>query len=386
MRLKELDVLRAIAILLVLGRHLRPCPRGGWPWPIEEFFAVWNRCGWAGVDLFFVLSGFLISGLLFREYLAYRSISFGRFFMRRGFKIYPAFYTYLLASALMKLLLGRPAEPAVLLSEGFFVQNYGPAIQNHTWSLAVEEHFYLLLPLTLLFLGRTGKAGRDAFRPLVPICLGVGLVLLSLRIHLFYALPFTPKSHIAPTHLRIDSLLFGVLLSYFYHFRREETVAFVRAWSYWLLVASFALISPMLFLDLGKQFFLQTVGLSCLTLGFGGLLMLSLCRRAPAPAFARGIGSFLAAIGFYSYSIYLWHLNVAVFTRSLTDSLLAGRRSCLLEAAIYLPGSILAGVLMAKIVEVPVLALRDRWFPSRSAALDEASVKEADQPAQPREL
>ncbi|HXJ16319.1 MAG TPA: acyltransferase, partial [Candidatus Polarisedimenticolia bacterium] len=79
MRNKRLDVLRSIAVLLVLLYH-------------SEIGTRLANAGWAGVDLFFVLSGFLISGLLFTEYKKRGSIDFKRFFIRRGLKIYPAFY------------------------------------------------------------------------------------------------------------------------------------------------------------------------------------------------------------------------------------------------------------------------------------------------------
>src|SRR5438128_1927817 len=83
-RLIYLDVLRAAAILLVLGAHTRefnlPDNTFG-----HRFFDIWRNIGWVGVDLFFVLSGFLIGGLLFAEYRKYRGIYFGRFLIRRAF-------------------------------------------------------------------------------------------------------------------------------------------------------------------------------------------------------------------------------------------------------------------------------------------------------------
>lgn len=88
MRNKRLDILRGIAVLFVLGRH-----------GVME--GVWKETGWAGVDLFFVLSGFLISGLLFSEYKRKRSIDLARFIIRRGFKIYPSFYLMLLTTFLV---------------------------------------------------------------------------------------------------------------------------------------------------------------------------------------------------------------------------------------------------------------------------------------------
>src|SRR5579862_6467579 len=87
-RNKRLDVLRCVAILAVIFRH-------------TEIWALMRRVGWIGVDLFFVLSGFLISGLLFSEYKKRHAISLKQFFIRRGLKIYPAFYVFLLLTGLM---------------------------------------------------------------------------------------------------------------------------------------------------------------------------------------------------------------------------------------------------------------------------------------------
>src|SRR5262245_40410993 len=81
------DLLRALAVLLVLGHHLWPAPADG-SVPGRVLFDLWHRGGWVGVDLFFVLSGFLVSGLLFAEYARSGRISPWRFYVRRGFKIY----------------------------------------------------------------------------------------------------------------------------------------------------------------------------------------------------------------------------------------------------------------------------------------------------------
>jgi peptidoglycan/LPS O-acetylase OafA/YrhL len=100
MRNKRLDILRCVAVVLVLGRH-------------GVIDGVWKETGWAGVDLFFVLSGFLISGLLFSEYKKKQSIDLPRFFIRRGFKIYPAFYLMLLTTFLVAASYGVYVAPGV---------------------------------------------------------------------------------------------------------------------------------------------------------------------------------------------------------------------------------------------------------------------------------
>src|ERR1700758_1823216 len=91
-RNESLDVLRCIAVLLVLGFHF-------------PYYALWGRLGWIGVDLFFVLSGFLISGLLFQEYKATESINLLRFLIRRGLKIYPSFYLLIVSAGILSLFL-----------------------------------------------------------------------------------------------------------------------------------------------------------------------------------------------------------------------------------------------------------------------------------------
>src|SRR5689334_22577354 len=168
-RLVVLDGLRGIAILLVLGRHAGPGLR-----PLWEF-------GWMGVDLFFVLSGFLVSGLLFHEYRRYGRIRPLWFLGRRGFKIYPAFYFLLLVTWFW---IGRGFPLRFFLYEALFVQNYFGYIWDQTWSLAVEEHFYLGLTLMMWALARFQK-GTDPFRGLPWITAAILAFVLALRLVTF---------------------------------------------------------------------------------------------------------------------------------------------------------------------------------------------------------
>src|SRR5204863_7752623 len=101
-RLVQLDLLRCLAIVLVLGRHMVPCPSHTNAW-LGRLTSIWQRGGWIGVDLFFVLSGFLVSGLLFREYQRHGSVDVVRFLIRRGFKIYPGFWVLLGATVALRI-------------------------------------------------------------------------------------------------------------------------------------------------------------------------------------------------------------------------------------------------------------------------------------------
>jgi len=137
-RLREIDFLRGIAILLVFFRH-------------KELFSSLTKMGWIGVDLFFVISGFLVSGLLFKEYKRFGSINVKLFLIRRGFKIYPIYYLSYIFYLFFKLK-SETFSLKYVLADLFFIQNYvygfGYAYVA-SWSLAIEEHFYLVLALLL---------------------------------------------------------------------------------------------------------------------------------------------------------------------------------------------------------------------------------------------
>lgn len=135
MRISGLDFVRGVAVILVLFRH------GTYECFIKDI-------GWAGVDLFFSMSGFLIASLVIKEYQATGSFDAKLFLIRRGFKIYPAFYVFLICSLLVNAIEHNLSyELRFILAEIFFLQSYLPHVWTHTWSLAVEEHFYFALAI-----------------------------------------------------------------------------------------------------------------------------------------------------------------------------------------------------------------------------------------------
>lgn len=370
-RLVPLDALRAVAVLLVIGRHI-PIPSS---LPADSalglFAAAWARGGWIGVDLFFVLSGFLISGLLFREHCQHGRISVGRFLIRRGLKIYPAFYFFLAATIGLRLYWGWRVNGSQVFAEVFFVQSYVRGVWNHTWSLAVEEHFYLLLPVLLLLMLRRARRGDDPFAALPTICGVLAIGILGLRIVNALTHGYRHDTHLFPTHLRIDSLLFGVLLSYWYHYRKTEvrTIA-LRHRGLFAVLGVGLLASPFL-VPLEKSMAIYTVGFSGLALGSGLLLMAAL----HAPAAIHGVLAPLAKVGAYSYSIYLWHMPVLGWLLPRIEQGLIGHRlSYVPRAALGVSLCLLLGAGISQLIEYRVLRLRDRLFPSRSQALSGAGA------------
>jgi len=355
--------MRAIAVLLVMGRHL-PAPDsnessivGACARFISE---AWHRGGWIGVDLFFVLSGFLVSGLLFREHQKFGSISSGRFLIRRGFKIYPAFWVLLLVTVAEAYFIHRQFHPKAILSELFFVQNYAYPHWNHTWSLAVEEHFYLILLLLFLFLAR----GRppNPFKCIPGMYLALAFISLVLRI--VTALLSAPAigNILLPSHLRMDSLFCGVTISYLYHYFSDGLFVIVRCYRILFLVGGSLAVAPAFVFPVETSPFILTFGLTLFQLG-GACILLGLLYLSPGKSIAIDTTAY---IGSHSYSIYLWHMPVLIWVMPTLGRHLGNWPS---YCVIYVICAGIIGILMALLIEFPVLRMRDKWFPSSGPGL-----------------
>jgi peptidoglycan/LPS O-acetylase OafA/YrhL len=359
-----LDLLRFAAVWLVLVRHMHVPPHDVAPW-VTGLLQVAARGGWVGVDLFFVLSGFLVSGLLFREHARTGRIAVRHFLVRRGLKIYPSFYLLIGLTVLQGVLGLRTLGVETVLREVFFLQNYGAGgLWNHTWSLAVEEHFYITLPLLLLLLIRWGPeaVGGDPFSRILSVFWVVALGALAARVYTTATTPFSWYTHMEPTHLRIDSLMFGVLLSYYYHRSRAEFERFARTYRGPLLAGGAALFAPAFVLELGHPY-LHTFGLTFLYVGAGMVLVAFLGIEFPNNALARST----AFLGARSYSIYLWPMPVSGWLVPILASFFPVFHEWPVIALTDLLGALVVGVVASELIEVPVLAFRDRYFPSRAA-------------------
>ena len=394
-RVLQLDILRGVAIVLVLGAHpVLPATEAGRFYMLAR---AWERFGWTGVDLFFVLSGFLVGGLLLRELHTKGRIDVRRFVIRRGLKIWPA-YLFYLAFVFVVTAVGEGAfrgglHPAclgaalrLLLPNLLHVQNYAGTVRDHTWSLAVEEHFYLLLPL-VLYCATGRKAGEAITRiPAVPI-ISVGLILLcTLSRAVARSQPTADVGAIMwATHNRVDGLFLGVLLAYLHSFHHERLAALGRRRAT-LLIVGLALISPLAFTEPHRAVWYTSLGLTTLYLGYACILLAFVFTPPGTGVLGRACGSVLgrglAFVGYYSYSIYLWHMDAGHFRAQgllrrgflmATDPTLRW----LLVATLYVFLAVGCGVLLARLIEMPTLALRDRLFPPRSRAV------EAEEPRPP---
>lgn len=366
-RNKVLDALRAVAILLVLGRH-------------ANLSQDLTRIGWCGVDLFFVISGFLISGLLFKEHKRFGDIHLKTFWLRRGLKIYPAFYIYLMAEIVIYLPIYSKLPGAksanLFWFDATFLSSYFEGLSGHAWSLSIEEHFYFVLPVFLLLLIKLHPKKTDPFAsvPVVFLLISIGSLWLRMRAKPAFDRDF--YTYLFPTHLRMDSLFCGVMIGYLFHYK-PRLLARLARWP--LLVGGGMLLTPIYFWRI-EYWHMYTWGLTCTFLGFACIITWAIhIPFRPGHLLALPV-NLLAPIGVYSYSIYLWHWLIFVYLRPYVrfKCITAGIPvvwSNALETRQWLfclACSIIVGIVMAVIIEQPILRLRDRWFPSRSFALHPA--------------
>ena len=351
MRNIGLDLVRIIAVVLVLGRHLHL------PDDANLLLRLWYQGGWVGVDIFFVLSGFLVSSLMFREHLKYGAVNVKRFLIRRAFKIYPAFWCFLAVTVSVQYALDTPPTRGHLLAELLFLQNYRGGVWNHTWSLAVEEHFYL--GIAALFSFWKWLKPNHSYSGIPFVFFVIGFVCFSLRLVTLYFHPdFSYFAYLFGTHIRIDSLFFGVLLSYCCVYRQlERKLSFVPTWLFFFSGSLF--LAPAFIFPLETNKWISTVGVILFYVGSGCIVIAAL--RFPESHFLPF--KILGALGAASYSIYLWHMPVNVWGWRLVKRL-SGIDSFVLYCVVYIIGSCLFGLAMSRVVEFPALRLRNYLYPS----------------------
>lgn len=206
----------------------------------SDYFRNFMHNGSACIDLFFVLSGFLISGALFRELNRTNDISFKRFFLRRTLRIFPPYYIFLAYTHFVflpkftKKGLSSPDPAIVAMAERMqsqwiysfsYLSNYFPdALMIHSWSLSLEEQFYIFLPIFLVLVYRRINPNKRLF-----LLIGLCLVPVLFRLHALYFLvaPAADTRHAYekyiyhPFHTHADSIFIGVLAGYIFVHHRE---------------------------------------------------------------------------------------------------------------------------------------------------------------------
>jgi peptidoglycan/LPS O-acetylase OafA/YrhL len=322
-----------------------------------------------GVDLFFVLSGFSVASLIFREHLRHGSFWAGRFLVRRGFKIYPSFYLFLAVMSGWFVFADKGYLKRQFLYEGLFVQNYFYGLFNHTWSLAVEEHFYLgLTAVCALGAGISRRLGRTTRFGWIPL---LGLVLAVMccywRWQRFQVRPeFDFYFHSAATHLRVDSLMVGVVLAWGMAFKPAVAKLGTGWWErLGLGMGALGVLILPFFFSREEHPWLIVYGLPLMACACMALVRLAV----ELPASGNWIFYSVAWLGQYSFTAYLWHMVSNELAMGASRTLGAWQWG--LYATLYLGITGLLACLSSRLIEQPFLRLRDRFFRSRSAALQD---------------
>jgi len=360
-RFHGLDTLRAVAIVLVVMYHLSI--RGQLPAALDPAAAV----GWIGVDLFFVLSGFLIGSQQLRPYGGGGVPSLREFYRRRAYRILPAYLVVLGLYWVTPLWREAPGPVAwwqyVSFTWNLFLRGYPDARAfSHVWSLCVEEHFYLVLPLLLLGMMRRPRVWKTVAL-LVGIVIG-GVVLRWVVLErVVMAAAGDERGNLFmkyiyyPTYTRLDGLVVGVGLALMRSFRPAWWEKIARygnvccAGGVVLVLAGlwlcgFGFPGP----DLpGSVLF----AFPLLGLGFGLLVAAAVGERSVLHRRVPGAAG-LAAL---AYSLYLTHKSVAHALHRLLPVLTA--QADWKAAGIYAAGCLSSAALLYFGVERPFLRLRD---------------------------
>jgi len=356
-----LDLLRALAIVVVVVYH---AALFGFKLPGRV-----DRFGWIGVDLFFVLSGYLIGGQLLAPLARDRRINLGRFFSRRALRIMPAYFAVLAIYFLLPPWREYPEMSQPLWKFLLSVQNialHGGTAFSHAWSLAVEDQFYLALPFILLFLCRRPRAaiivpcliilGGIALRTFLaaqnPSVNGEGVSFRAFQAWIYY-----------PTWTRLDPLVLGVVLAAVEKFRP----------SWWQRITNCA---PLLWLPaLGVIAYALYLGetdnltvTACvwqfplIAVGMAALLVCAVSPRLPLRRVAIPGAAFIASIAYSAYLIQKLVINgVGEFCTTHTIDLESAPALLGVELCVYA-----AATLLFFSVERPFLQLRRRIAPRNS--------------------
>jgi peptidoglycan/LPS O-acetylase OafA/YrhL/lysophospholipase L1-like esterase len=343
-----LDGLRAVAVVAVLLYH------GG---------VDWARGGYFGVDAFFVLSGFLITGLLLAEWRGARHIDLRAFWTRRARRLLPAVLLVLAAIAVYATAIAQPVELGSLRRDAFatlgyvanwnqifsdqsyFAQYAAPSPLRHVWSLAIEEQFYLVWPLVVLLVLRIGHGSRRHLFVVCAVLATASVVLMAI----LYEPGTDPSRVYYGTDTRAQSLLIGALLATLLGHRRGiASPSRRRVLHGGAVVAALAL--AVIWSTTSEDASWQYRG------GFAlaALLVALVIASVTEPNGSGVLGAVLSvaalrAIGMISYGLYLWHWPIYVYL-SEERTALDGNRLLALRLAVTL----LVAIASYYVVEQPV--------------------------------
>jgi peptidoglycan/LPS O-acetylase OafA/YrhL len=319
--LPELDGLRSLAFILVYYHHTiglfwRDTAGNNSLYKVIYYLDQRiHNWGWIGVDLFFVLSAFLITSLLLRERAATETISLPKFFARRILRIWPLYFFYLAIVAALSLFLS-PAYTGSALSQGkaatqlaafaFFVGNFAVIGQgvvlhllNPMWSLCIEEQFYIVW-------GSAMKSLQDR-RLLLLLLASVAIAAPSLRYYLWTVDAKNYLAYYLNSLSHCDAIVYGAIAAFLWRSAAEKLKASAAA-QLGLIVAALVLLAPVAFVPYIEASDISIVWvMTTIALGFTCLVLATLSNKVLRSFFALPV---LRHVGKLTYGLYMFHFLV----------------------------------------------------------------------------
>ncbi|MCC2974719.1 acyltransferase [Massilia sp. IC2-476] len=358
-RLAGLDTLRALAIALVLMSHYH-----GFVSQAPTFGFI-GSIGWAGVDLFFVLSGYLIGNQLLAPAARGESLDVKAFFAKRLLRTLPNYYAVLAVYLLLpdSPIAGKDMAPVwrYLTFTQNFGLNYGETF-THSWSLCIEEQFYLVLPLAVLALVGSSRSPRLLWCALLA-AVGAGMMARGMAFmdgKDVFAAPVYYSSF-----CRFDELLPGVAIAMLKNFHPAAFARILRHGNA-LLAAGLALAAAVLYGVMNEApnaFMASTFGFSLVAASFA---LLTCAALSPGSLLYRLRIPGAASLALWSYAVYLVHKPVFMALRPelLERGIDPGAP---LTIAAVMGAGVLGGWVLYRVVETPFMRLRERWYPTGAA-------------------
>lgn len=350
-----LDGVRGVSILVVLFEH--------------GYLFLYGRGGFLGVDIFFVLSGMLITALLAQEWQETSSISFKKFYARRALRLLPALFALVIFTSIQTLLF--PPETGILpvfkhlLAVLFYLANWveGNRVIGHTWSLSIEEQFYIVWPLLFFLLLRLRLSPRQI---LLVLFAGTALVVVH-RARLFYSRygGISPQFDFrlyTGTDTRCDSLLVGCMAGVLLAWQMlPGSASFLKSLRVIVFISCAVMGLSIIFVPIYWSY-----------LYYGGFTLIAIAIASIIVFLMLSPGSLISKVfqwplltwfGRLSYSLYLWHVTVYFLCWKLIKPIPVRSYTLglFIPLAIKFAASVVAACASYYLIEQPFLRLKQRF-------------------------
>ena len=369
-KLYGLDHLRALAILMVMLFHY-----GGRSFAHPNWVPNGAAFGWTGVDLFFVLSGYLIASQLFAQLKKGHALSLRTFFLKRFFRIIPAYLFVVAIYFCFPFFREKEALPPLwkflTFTQNFGLYNKDYGTFSHAWSLCVEEHFYFFLPFTILVLQITNRFKNSWWILLFLFLIGFGIRLFCW--YQFYA-PYVNDANAGayygkyiyyPTYNRLDGLLVGVAIAAIHIYKSNFWNKLIKYGNLLLVLGLVVLTGAYFLCESYSEFNTAVFGYPVVALGYGILICGALSPNSVLYKWQSKFTTFIATL---SYGTYLTHKGVIHIIQYFAIKLQLSITSNLMLIICFVV-CFAAAYLLHILLEKPFMKMRDRVLKKESKAI-----------------